>query len=140
MFFHVHVSQINEGGICVLPMEWDKILLELGAEFCTIFGQRKDIPMTSTLNINLQEDIVPYSTFRATLSVYMAQTKKTHRPILVTQNGKAAAVLMDVGDFEAMQERQAILQDIARGEQDVREGRVTSNDDVFRALKARFSE
>lgn len=96
--------------------------------------------MTSTLNINLQEDIVPYSTFRATLSVYMAQTKKTHRPILVTQNGKAASVLMDVGDFEAMQERQAILQDIARGEQDIREGRVTSNDDVFRALKARFSE
>ena len=95
--------------------------------------------MATTLDIDLREDIVPFSAFRASLSAYMAQTRDTHRPILVTQNGKATAVFMDVEDFEAMKEREAILQDIARGEEDIRAGRVTPNDEVFAELKAKYA-
>ena len=30
----------------------------------------------------------------------MARTRRTHRPVLITQNGRAATVMMDVSDFE----------------------------------------
>ena len=96
--------------------------------------------MATTLDIDFREDIVPFSKFRTSLSAFMAQTKATHRPILVTQNGKAASVFMDVEDFEAMKEREAILQDIARGEEDIRAGRVTPSDEVFAELKSRFAQ
>ena len=47
---------------------------------------------------------------------------------------------MDVEDFEAMKEREAILQDIARGEEDLRAGRVTPSDEVFAELKTKFAQ
>ena len=96
--------------------------------------------MPATLAINLQEDVVPYSTFRSSLSTFMAKTRKTHRPILVTQNGKSASVLMDVADFEALKEREELLADIARAEEDVKAGRVTPHEQVFEDLRAKFRE
>ena len=94
--------------------------------------------MTPTLDIDLREDVVPYTAFRSSLSAWMAKTRETHRPILVTQNGKSASVLMDVSDFEALRERDEILQDLARAQEDIRAGRVYSNEEVFAELKGKY--
>ena len=51
-----------------------------------------------------------------------------HRdPILITQHGRPAAYLVDVDTFEAMNERLAIMETIARGERAVEEGRVLTH-------------
>lgn len=90
--------------------------------------------MTPNLDIDLREDVVPYTAFRSSLSAWMAKTRETHRPILVTQNGKSASVLMDVADFEALRERDEILQDIARAQEDIRAGRVYSQEEVEKEI------
>lgn len=36
-------------------------------------------------------------------------------PVLITEHGKPSAYLVDVSDFEAMQQRMAILEGIAKG-------------------------
>ena len=43
--------------------------------------------------VNYAEDIVPLSSFRADVTRLMTQTRQTHRPVIVTQNGRAANVL-----------------------------------------------
>ncbi|MDH4391374.1 MAG: type II toxin-antitoxin system Phd/YefM family antitoxin [Aquabacterium sp.] len=52
-------------------------------------------------------------------------------PLLITQNGEAKAVLMDVVSYEQQQETLALLKLLAMGERDVQEGRVTSVDEAF---------
>ncbi len=52
-------------------------------------------------------------------------------PLLITQNGEAKAVLMDVASYEQLQETLALLKLLALGERDVQEGQVTSVDEAF---------
>ena len=54
------------------------------------------------VNVNYAEDIVPLSSFRADMTRLMVQTKETHRPIVVTQNGRAANVFLDVADYQKL--------------------------------------
>ncbi|MBR1836325.1 MAG: type II toxin-antitoxin system Phd/YefM family antitoxin [Kiritimatiellae bacterium] len=78
--------------------------------------------MTANLAVNLKEDVVPYTTFRSSLSSFMDKARRTHRPILVTQNGKSASVLIDVSDFEEIAETLAVVNDVANGEAEYEAG------------------
>ena len=48
----------------------------------------------------LDEDVVPFTECRRTLSDCMERTARTHRPIVITHNGRAATVMIGVTDFE----------------------------------------
>ena len=41
------------------------------------------------------EDVVPFSECRNNLSMYITRVRETHRPVLITQNGRAASYLVD---------------------------------------------
>jgi len=86
--------------------------------------------------VNYAEDIVPLSSFRADVTRLMTQTRQTHRPIVVTQNGKAANVFLDVNDYQKLIDKVDLMRDIYAGEQDIAAGRVHSTADVRRILAA----
>ncbi|HEY1171648.1 MAG TPA: type II toxin-antitoxin system Phd/YefM family antitoxin [Verrucomicrobiae bacterium] len=44
-------------------------------------------------------------------------------PILITQHGRPAAYLVDVETYEALNQRLATMEVIARGEKDIQDGR-----------------
>ncbi|RPB32900.1 prevent-host-death family protein, partial [Vibrio diabolicus] len=46
----------------------------------------------------------------------LADLHDTKEPVLITEHGKPSAYLVDVDDYEFMQNRLAILEGIARGE------------------------
>lgn len=58
----------------------------------------------------------------------LAELRESKEPILITEHGKPSAYLLDVSDYEFMQERMQILEGIAKGEQAIREGRTLSHD------------
>jgi antitoxin YefM len=66
--------------------------------------------------INLNQDIKPLSEFRANATACIKQVHDTKRPIVITQHGKSAAVLMDVYEYEALLEKLELLQDIRLAE------------------------
>ncbi len=66
--------------------------------------------------IILNEDIKPMSEFRANTAACIHQVQTSKRPVVITQHGKSAAVLVDVSEFEAMSQRLELLEDIAMGE------------------------
>ena len=86
--------------------------------------------------VNYAEDIVPLSSFRSDVTRLMSQTRRTHRPIVVTQNGRAANVFLDVADYQKLIDKLDLMMDIYKGEQDIAAGRVNSTDDVRRAIAA----
>jgi antitoxin YefM len=62
--------------------------------------------------LRVNEDIRPLSEFRTGIASFLKQIHDTKRPLIITQHGKGVAVLIDAGEYEAMQERIELLQDI----------------------------
>lgn len=56
----------------------------------------------------------------------LADLHDSKEPVLITEHGKPSAYLVDVDDYEFMQQRLTILEGIARGERAVEEGKVHS--------------
>jgi prevent-host-death family protein len=55
-------------------------------------------------------------------------------PVLITQHGKPAAYLVDVETFEGLARKLKILEGISRGERDVAEGRVLTQDQARKRM------
>ena len=86
--------------------------------------------------IQLDKDIQPLSEFRSKVAFYFDKVKKTKRPLVITQNGKSAAILIDVSEYEAMVDKIEVLEDIKLAEEQISKGMEISHKDV----KKRFSK
>jgi prevent-host-death family protein len=60
----------------------------------------------------------------------LADLHESKEPILITEHGKPSAYLIDVHDYEFMQNRLSILEGIARGERSLSEGRTLTHNDA----------
>lgn len=80
--------------------------------------------------INPSEDIRALSDFRAGVSSCIQHVTETKRPLVITQHGKGVAVLADVAEFEAMQSRLELLEEIYKAETQIDEGRGISHEDA----------
>ena len=72
--------------------------------------------------INYGEDIKPLSEFRAGVSACLQQVTETKRPLIITQHGRGVAVLVDVIEFEAMQSRLELLEEVCKAESQLAKG------------------
>ena len=80
--------------------------------------------------IRLDQDVRSLSEFRAGMSSFVQQVTETRRPMLLTQNGRGVAVLLDVREFEEMRERTDVLLALIRGQDGILEGRVIPHEQV----------
>ena len=58
------------------------------------------------------------------------EVQSSHRPLVITQNGKAAAVLISPSDFDLLTEQVRFVDAVQRGLADVQNGQVISNEDL----------
>lgn len=72
--------------------------------------------------LRVDEDIRPLSDFRAGIASFVKQINETHRPIILTQRGRGVAVLVGVHQYQNMQERLELLEDIYRAEAQIEAG------------------
>jgi len=92
------------------------------------------------LHILVSEDIVPLGQFKAQAAGLLRRIGESGQPLVITQNGRPAAVMLSPAEFDRMQERQRFLEDIAAGLADAEAGRVMSTDEVKKRLAARRAE
>ena len=91
--------------------------------------------------MKLSRDIQSLSVFKRDTSKFLKQMKKTGQPIVLTVNGKAAAVVHDPDsyqDYLREKDRLEALAGIRRGLADVKAGRTRPAEDVFRDIEERF--
>jgi prevent-host-death family protein len=70
-------------------------------------------------DVNTARNIVPLGEFKAKASSIL---RRLDEPIVVTQNGRAAAILLSPDLFEDMREENAYFKDLARGLADAESG------------------
>ena len=87
----------------------------------------------------LDQDIKPMSEFRAHTAACIHQVQKSKRPVVITQHGKSAAVLIDVAEFEAMSQRLELLEDISMGESMIDEGKGIPHEKAKEMILKRIS-
>lgn len=81
--------------------------------------------------------VKPISYLKANAAELLTRLAENRRPLIITQNGEARAVLQDVASFEETQETLALLKILALGQQDVEAGRVKPVVDVVARLRAK---
>ena len=80
------------------------------------------------------EDLVPVCDFRIRTAEVVAKVKKNKRPIIITQRGRSAAVLEDVGEYERRVERLDLLEAILDGIRAAGRGAVVSHSKAMAEL------
>lgn len=74
-------------------------------------------------NLVIDEDIRPLSEFRSGIATFIKQVDETGRPLVITQHGKGVGVLLSVAEYQAMQEKIEMLEDIQTSISQLAEGR-----------------
>jgi prevent-host-death family protein len=73
------------------------------------------------------QDVRPLADFRANLAAVVRQVQRTKRPVVLTQHGRSAAVLIDAGEYEALLDRAQLLEDVRVAETEVATGRALAH-------------
>jgi len=85
--------------------------------------------------MNISRDIKPVTYLKAKAADLLKQINETRRPVIITQNGEPRAVLQDPKSYENMRNAIGLLKLISQGEGDIRDGRVKSQEDVFKDIE-----
>ena len=82
------------------------------------------------LRVRVDEDIRPLSEFRAGVATFVKQIHETRRPMVLTQRGRGVAVLVDVQEYERMQERLELLEEVYKAEEQIASGEGISHEEA----------
>jgi prevent-host-death family protein len=85
--------------------------------------------------INLKNDIKPISYIKTNAAEMMKYVNERRNPIVITQNGKARAVLVDIATYQETQDAFALLNLIKIAEKDIQDGNTEPARKVFAELK-----
>jgi prevent-host-death family protein len=89
--------------------------------------------------LDITKDIQSLTTFRRRSSDFLKQIKKSKRPVVLTVNGKAAAVIQDAAAYQRLLDVAAsagATEGIRQGLEDVKEGRVRRAEEFFKEFEA----
>jgi len=90
--------------------------------------------------LDITKDIQSLTTFRRQSGDFMKQIKKSKRPVVLTVNGKAAAVVQDAGAYQRLLDIAAsadAAEGIRQGMEDVRKRRIRPAKAFFKEFEAK---
>jgi prevent-host-death family protein len=86
--------------------------------------------------INLVEDIKPISYVKSHTAEIMKQIEEKNNPVVITQNGEAKAVLMDVKQYQNIVDSINLLKILSIGENDIKNKRTYTHAEVQKRIRA----
>ena len=93
-----------------------------------------DFPKAGTMRYSSR--VMPISYLKANAAEILATLTVQREPMVITQNGTAKAVLLDIDSFEETQETLALLKVLALGNHDIAVGKLKPAEDVIARLRA----
>ena len=81
--------------------------------------------------LQINQDIKPLSEIRTGIANFIKQVHDTKRPLIITQHGKGVAVLIDVHEYEAMQDKIELLTDIQISLSQIEDGQGMDHEDAM---------
>ena len=86
--------------------------------------------------INLIEDIRSISYVKSHTAEVMKQVGEKNNPVVITQNGEARAVLMDVKQYQNIVDSINLLKILSIGENNLKNSRVYSHRELQKKIKS----
>lgn len=90
--------------------------------------------------IHVDKEVRPLTEFQGNVAVFLKQLRETHRPIVLTEHDQSVAVLMDAGDYAALHERLALLEDLVHASEELDAGKGIPHEEARAMLLKRFGE
>lgn len=88
--------------------------------------------------IKPSQDVQPLSSFRANAAAFLDQVRATKRPLVITQHGRSAAILLGVDEYEALIEEVELVRDIRQARSELAGGEGLVHEEVVAELRARL--
>ena len=88
--------------------------------------------------LRISESIIPVSDFKAHASEWLRRVGESGQPLVITQHGKPAGVLLSPQAFDELMEQVHFIAAVEEGLADAEAGRVHSHADVVAEMKQRF--
>ena len=76
-------------------------------------------------------DMMPITDLRQDAAAALKRTRQSRQPVVITQRGRAAAVLVSIEAFQRAEQERQILHLLAKGEREIAAGRGFDLDDVL---------
>lgn len=89
--------------------------------------------------VRISQNFVPVSEFKAQAAEWLRKLGESGAPLVVTQNGRPAGVLLSPEAFDELTERARFVVAVNEGLADVEAGRVHSDAAVTKRMAARFT-
>ncbi len=90
--------------------------------------------------LQVSEDILPIAEFKTRASEVVRRLREHRRPVVITQGGKPAAVLLAPEEFDQLASRARFLTAIGEGLADAEAGHVLSDEELDEALDAQLGK
>jgi prevent-host-death family protein len=87
--------------------------------------------------LRVSQDIVPVGEFKGHASRWLRRASESGQPVVITQNGRPAGVLVSAAEFDRLVERQEFLESVAAGITDADAGRTMDSAELRHRLAAR---
>jgi len=86
--------------------------------------------------VNLKEDIKPISYIKTNAADMMKYINDVKNPIIITQNGEARAVLVDIESYQNIKDAFNLLKLLQMSEKEIEKGHCRKVDEVFSDIEA----
>ncbi len=88
----------------------------------------------------LSERIKPISYFKAHAAEIIRELSENQSEMIITQNGEAKAVVVDIRKYEAFQESLAMLKLVSLSRKSIEQGKTRPAEEVFHDLKEKIKK
>jgi len=90
--------------------------------------------------MKFSDQIKPISYLKANAAAIVRNLHKSGKPLVITQNGEAKAVIQDIASYEESQETLALLKVLALGNRQIEQERVEPAERVLRRVRQARAE
>lgn len=87
------------------------------------------------MQLDIAHDIKPVSYVKSHTADMLKYLEEKQSPIIITQNGEAKAVMLDVESYQEIMNTMTMMKLIRMSEKDIEDGHVYSSEDVFSHIK-----
>ncbi len=87
----------------------------------------------------MSDPIISLSDFKSDASQWLKRLQEESDAVVLTQNGRASAVVQSYETFQRQQQALLMLKLLAQGEADIAAGRLVPQEEVFAKLRERFA-
>ena len=90
--------------------------------------------------LTLRDNIKPISYVKTNAAKMLDYVNERRNPIIITQNGEARAVLMDINTYQDNEDAFALLSLLKMAEKDIENGNVKDSKIVFKELREKLTK